>query len=81
MKPMDNYVSCLEDFEQVRLVVNLLYAQDGLNETEYGYGVNLIHDLIEGIYHKANTDFGYDDFYTNLPSYSKMLSFTSNSTT
>ena len=81
MKPMNDYVSCLEDFEQVRLVVNLMFAQDELNATEYGYGINLIHHLIEEIYQKAHIDFDYDDFYTNLPSYSKMLDFTSNSIT
>lgn len=75
MKPFNSYVSCLEDFEHVRLVVNLIYAQDGLNSTEYGYGVNLIHDLIERIYKKANTDFGYEDICTNLPSYSNLIGY------
>lgn len=75
MKSMDNYVACLEDFEEVRLVVNLLYSQGELNAVEYGYGVNVIHNLIERIYQNAKNVFGYDDICTNLPSYSNLIAY------
>lgn len=75
MKSIDNYVACLEDFEEVRLVVNLLYSQNELNAVEYGYGVNVIHDLIERIYQNAKKDFDYDDICTNLPSYSNLITY------